>query len=95
MHTVLVYLAVQKQILWYTDFISLEMSWTRGYFQKELGGKKTFARSILCLCERAERSDLCPGTNAFLWCKKAMLCVTGSWRSEKENGMSVMFKPLI
>lgn len=51
------------------------MSWTSGYFQKELGEKKAVAGSILCLCEHAERSDLCPGTNAFLWWKKAMLAL--------------------
>lgn len=65
-------------------------------FKKSLEKEKNVARSVLCLClcEHAERSDLCPGTNAFLWRKKAKLCVTGTWLSAKENEMCVLLKPL-
>lgn len=58
MHTVLVYPAVQKQILWYTDILSLEMSWTSGYFQKELGEKRLLL-VLFCVCVNTQREVIC------------------------------------
>lgn len=74
--------------------LAWRMSWTSGYFQKELGGKKRMSLILFCVCVNTLRRVIC-AQGQIRFCSVRKPCMKGSWLSVKENEPCVLLKPLV